>query len=262
MTFIPKPIKMKNSENGLKAEEAIEAQNFKAAIPMSNHSQGLAIFRQLYSATNGLHYNTIKVQYSQQLKDLFRLTNHPSFGGLIFHYGFDPSTKKIVYLIGLGNFTGGAIIPSPLPNVIGSNPGYYEVSSDSASLQARSEIEFDESVKEYWCQILKKNPSSGNLEPISNDPDHARMVYHEKAELQAFDKEYENLINPHLYFDHGASYSRDHTPMLRFGDDSILFPIDDINYRNQYGMDEKYRNKAFNIGQLCPPDCGVAPPNC
>jgi hypothetical protein len=234
-----------------------QMNNNKGVINRLQHRVGKEKFEQLYSATNGLHYRTIKVQYNQQLKELFTLSQYAGFDGLLFHYGFDPLSKCISYLIGLGKVSNNDWTAHPIPNVVGPNDGYYEITNSSLALVARSTSEFDTLKKQYWCNILRATNPAGPFNPISGDLDHPRMVIHEKDELVAFDKEYENFDDPYLYVNHGASEVRRHTPMFRFGNDDNLFPIDNVDYRAQYGMNERYRMKGFNIGQLCPPDCGT-----
>lgn len=248
---------MTNQKNGLETKEAMSNAQLEQAIPKFNFENAKTTFEDEYTAKAGLHARVIKIQYTPALKAIFTLANYSGPDGLVFHYGFNPYTKCLSYLIGPGTTNGGNFTPSPIPNLFGSDPGYLEISEDSLSPVPRRLSEFDALTKDYWCNIIR---SSAPINTIT--PEHARMVFHPRAELVSFDSEYSYITSPYLYFYHGASMNRPHTLMIRFGNDAGPLGIDDIDYTLAPYSGTRYTKKAFNIGQLCPPGCASVAPNC
>jgi len=252
---------MTNQKNGLKTEEAIN--NDKNAITELDFVEGKTTFDQDYTATKGLHKKHIKIQYTPTLRAIFTLANYPNLDGLVFHFGFNPNTKCLSYLIGPGTKSGNQFTPSPIPNLFGSEPGYLEVSDSSLAIVPRRVSEFTALTKDYWCNILRSNRH------INTIPNHSRMVFHPRTELIDFDSEYNYISTPYLYFYHGAKNDengaeniRPHSLMIRFGNDVGPVGIDNINYLQAPYNGTRYTKKAFNIGQLCPPGCNEADPIC
>ncbi|MCZ4410561.1 hypothetical protein O3Q51_17225 [Cryomorphaceae bacterium 1068] len=244
----------------------------KLRLPLKKWDKAISDFNSLYDTAGGLDKSQIKIEYTDELRRLLTLIDlDDEYDGLVFHYGFDPTTKQLSYFIGLGKIDSNRKFSAyPLPKA-GGGFEYIEVSNASTSIQRKDIAFFDKKRKDYYCQVTKDGVAL-NLIP---SPYHARMVFHKTQELRAFDAEYASSIDPYLYIDHGArkdkidtptiDESRDHTPLLRFGNQGKMFEIDDVPYENYFGYSARYRNKAFNIGQLCPPDCGtvsVPAPTC
>ncbi|MGB6037577.1 MAG: hypothetical protein WBG42_14985 [Cryomorphaceae bacterium] len=236
--------------------------NNKARITKSQLLSGLSNFFNNYRSNwqgGGLDYNEFKINYSNGLPAIFTMDGVTNYPGLNFHYGFIKANKSICYLISYGKFdTAGNLISVPYQNTSGSD-FYYMLSNDSTRHEEITPATFQTLTTDYFNHVTKKN-SLGGYDPISADPiDNPKLVFHEKAELVAFDKEYKGLSDPYLYVYHVATFFPRHALALGFGSDSIPFPLDNEDY-SVFGDDVRYRMKAFNIGQLCPPGCVLTTP--
>jgi hypothetical protein len=255
--FTEKQMVMKTQSNK-KAEADLTN---KSVVTSSQLESGITRFANNFNSNingGGLYSDRFQIDFDNGLPDLFTMVglNHP---GLIFEYGFNILDKSICYIMGIGDYDSQDKLSS-LPFKVGINDVYYVLSKNSTQhepvLVSNEARDLAPLRQAYLDHVIRRNPSSGILEPISANPnDNPKKVFHKKAELVAFYEEYKDLDNLNMYFYHGADSAMRHALGLRFGNDRAPFPINDVNYR-LYGNRVRYRMKAFNIGQLCPPDCG------
>jgi hypothetical protein len=236
----------------------------KLVINESTFADGLTGFSNGYRAINMNVASVIKIRYDQTFRNIFTMSGFAlSFDGLVFHYGINSSSteQSLCYLISLGKkLDNGMFSVHQFP---ASGQEYFELRMGSNTILPCSANDFNTKTRAYWCNMERLDIDTNTFESLNDADEDPRMVFHPTNELEAFNREYEPSISQrYLYIYHGARINRPHTPMFRFGDEDREYEIDDIDYESRFGYDFRYRNKAFNIGQLCPPGCNSVAPIC
>jgi hypothetical protein len=211
-----------------------------------------------------------------------------SANGLVFHYSIDDDNSTLQYLVSLG-FVGnsGIIKHNPFP----PNPDkeidvfhYYLITARKGApveiIDAEQNKDDNSGTNKNLDSLHRKYDSLMNRlnwfgvfnRDVANIHRHPNMIYYHFDSLKVFYDEYRNfqecylsenklaktIKNPELFlhistgaYDGGNALKRRfHTPILRFGSADRAFEIDNNEYSGR-----RYKNKAFDVGVLCPPNC-------
>lgn len=225
--------------------------------------------------SNDLIYSPTKINYSTLLENTVNRYSQDSHYGFVLHYGYSVNTKRIVYILGLGtidsqNNDGVGHCPFPASqNPEGSTDFYILLANVGANPYAILDQTTFNNLKSAYLDNIQLITQEGP-QLVKNVANHPEMVFHNPSELKSFQDEYISASNLALYMVHGSlpvtgsgpgtGIDR-HTPVLVFGDDKHFFPLDNIDYP-AVGLKFPYRNKAFDIGRQCPPNCPSASSIC
>lgn len=226
----------------------------------------LDTFQMLFLTTAGLDYANIPIEFDDNLQKLFIKHFDKPNQGLAFHYGLAADLKKLVYIIsdGVFNPTTGEISFQPFDILIAGSvqKRFILLHAEDNLLQYIPQANFCTLTKRYLIEIKKgtSHDQRRNLDELID----AQMVYHEGLELSKFHTEYKSKSKLYLHLGHGAAFSDksgeiEHVPIFMFGDQKEIYPLDDFPHPDPSGTEFKYRKKALDAGQLCPPHCAENP---
>ncbi|HKK39792.1 MAG TPA: hypothetical protein VJ949_10270 [Cryomorphaceae bacterium] len=218
-------------------------------------------FSKEYSSSDGLNNGVIKVAVSDTLINIIKALSSSDDRGLVFHYGFIEETKEICLLMGVGTQNKGEMKFSHEPF-----PATSEYPHEYHLLLAANEIYMKPKTEGTFNKLTDsfKNKITQNKISISTNADHPKMIYHQGKELKLFYDEYQVGKPLHLYVYNGSGLTPGvtqnyYTPIFLFGNETIPFPTDDIDYVAR-GLNEPYRNKGMDAGHVCPPHCKSSVP--
>lgn len=186
--------------------------------------------------------------------------------GYILHYIVEKldSHYYFSYAITAGRIDNGQVSAVPM---VGINYGYSiaRADYDSCYIKPLGEAEFNNLTKSY-CNVISYDDYPYGYYDIVSDGYLPRSCFYSEADLSSFfaqnDAVPEN--NRYLYFKHGATaidiqedivYGQ--TPILMWGTKQNPSTIDDVSIPGS-----PFKNKALDIGHLCPPNCNAPTTPC
>lgn len=228
-------------------------------VNCSEFKTSIEEFGRRYSANGPLDYFPTKISIdstNNELIDLFKSIASEDRYGLVFHYGYEETTTgdKIVYILSRGTLedsTGVQYCPFPSGENNQDTPHFLLLEPDgNKPFKAIDQTQFNAYTEKYFQEMrYDSNPLLLNT--------HSKMVYHEPDSLVRFYDAFSSFSDLHLYINHGSVPSKSnsmvyHAPILSMGDQNIFYEIDDTP-----SAPNVFVKKALDIGQLCPPNCGL-----
>lgn len=248
MIYSTCPLQMGLVQNG----GPINCSDFKSAV---------LDFYNSYRSPSGLDLYPTKLEFDVAHADLL-IAIINSYGdnqtdGLVFHYGYvrNGSSGKIIYILSKGkkdnnNDIQYCAFPS---GVNGQNNNHYFALEphNNKSYRIIDQNQFTVLTQAYASSVTYNKNPLGNQDP--------KMAYHDPKGLLDFYSEYKAAAKLHLYISHGAvlntaTSNKLHSPCFAFGNESVFFPLDDVDYQTM-GLGGPFRSKGLDIGRLCPPHC-------
>lgn len=140
---------------------------------------------------------------------------------------------------------------------------------DSSAPSGLSEVEGPAfmTMKDAYLNNMNIASDIGQIDSIQDIQDHPRYTFHSFARLNEFHlhNTFDAVVPTSLFIVHGATYHeglseryRFHVPLLRWRDQNG----NEIPINNQPYTGTPFRNKACDVGHLCPPDCASSGPGC
>ena len=200
------------------------------------------------------------VQNAELIMELLAYYANQSQYGLVFHYGrrIQNGKAEIVYILSKGELIENPSDTAAVGDVSFAPFGSGENGQNQAhyiALELHAGKSYRIIDEEEFEVLIKSYSNNMGYDGTAIDTNHARMAYHRAALLNEFYGEYAAENDLHLYLGHGAVENEGsaymlHAPCLAFGDATVFFELDNIDYNNA-----TFKNKGLDIGRLCPPNC-------
>jgi len=226
--------------------------------PVSKTMTALAKFEfeLLYSSNSrNLQFSPVKVELTPLIIGLFKKYPNTTESGLVLHYGLSHNKDSLQYILSLGEqkSSNSSVSSSPFPADTNSPQPYYILFDGKKQTGTYiNNVEFCVRINKYRNGVkMKIGNNDVDISAISNHP---YFVYHQGRELDLFIEHNKNFNPSHLHIIHGVGNNQNathHMPILVFGNSTK--PLH-INNNNEAQI---YKNKALDVGHLCPSLCNT-----
>lgn len=259
--------------------EAFGQMEKSAPVNRSEFKKTNKKFEKRYRLKAGeIEQTPIRIEIDDTLKMLLTSQTDPTGKGLVFHYLIDAIANETCYAISAGiQAANNHFTPKEFDaNENGIPYPHYFIIKNNGDLERNEVKDSLNLISQY--EIYRKNVDRRSWtffwRDTENMKDHPRMIFHNGNELNAFiqqwkdDKPNDTL---YLYIYNGMDKTPDgklffkvrnySVPVLRIGNETVPFPIDDEENTEELSGDGesklkiKYRAKAFDAGHVCPPHC-------
>jgi hypothetical protein len=249
--------------NGTCSETSTLKAGETGSVTCGEFVKAVKNFGAAYTSAGNLDYYPVKLPFNSatnaDLIDIFSNMNDQDRFGLVFHYGYENKggKGKLLYLLSKGTLESDSVQYCPFSDGENDQTSEHFIYLDPGSAQGFQVIDettFDNFKKTYTDSM--RIETDGVVKPVSQIV-HPSMVYHNPQSFWDFYETYKNNPNLHLYIAPGGIRPEGlstpmHAPFFVFGNDSVFFELNNTDR----GRDN-YREKALDIGQLCPPCCGA-----
>jgi hypothetical protein len=270
------------------AQQDSIVSNMAAPIPWSAVLDAQTEFRERYSTEKEIDSNNIVIPVGSIREAWFSAQSTKTANGLVFHYLIDEDQKTLKYLVGIGLLEDSEIKsygPFPPSGIDTPNAHYYMIeasqyisSPEIIAVTPQDGLNYIypnnlDSLHHDYDSLMNRRGWFNLNRDVANIRRHPNMIHYPFDSLKEFHHEYnyhideyylsnEQIIregeSPELYlyistgaYNGGNKWKRRfHSPILRFGSALAAFEIDDDEYSGR-----RYKNKAFDVGVLCPPNC-------